>query len=51
MSAAAPGIASRLARLPRFALQYLKNEILAFVAWRVKILNETVAAEIARPSG
>jgi hypothetical protein len=26
---------------------YLKNEIQAFVVWRVEILNETVAAEIA----
>ena len=26
---------------------YLKNEIQAFVAWRVEILNEAVAAEIA----
>jgi hypothetical protein len=36
--------------LARFTPQlafYLKNEIKVYVAWRVEILNETVAAEIA----
>jgi phage-related protein len=35
------------ARLLFLVCPYLKNEIWALVAWRVEILNETVAAEIA----